>query len=160
MEKGQIFSLDFLISLVAVILAIGLIIQFSELNVYNKKDNQLFDETKRVAETAGNLLVGNPDIACKLKTAAGSTISNLSNCVVVSAISKNSLGIPSGYSCKISGITVGDCPASSVPSGENFYSVSRKVVLGGTVSKKDFDNCINTPTCALPERDVVITVWK
>src|SRR3989338_2805353 len=65
-KNGQIFSLDFIISVILADLAIGLILNFSELTVQNMKENEIFEELQIVGETASDLLVSNPDIVCKL----------------------------------------------------------------------------------------------
>ena len=65
-KNGQIFSLDFIISVILAVLAIGLILNFSELTVQNMKENEIFEELQIVGETASDLLVSNPDIVCKL----------------------------------------------------------------------------------------------
>lgn len=167
MKKGQILSLDFLVATAMAILAIGLVFQFSELQVYDVKDRQLFSETKRVAETAGNLLVGNPLITCKLRDNANTkTISYLPNCVNISAaggITKERLGIPSTFKCFVSGLTATGCEATPPnPSAvKNFYSVKRKIATSaGDLSKSVYDNCIKSGCINLAPVDVTITAWK
>lgn len=168
MQKGQLFSLDFLVSLIVVMLAIGLVFQFSELQTYDLKDKMLFDETKRVAETASNMLVGNPAILCKLvEEGTANQISYLSNCIDSSnpsALTKNNLGIPAAYNCNADGITITDCSSIPTSAAKNSYSVKRTILLhSGNLSKKDYDNCINLPsgTCtAFTEKEVTLTIWK
>jgi len=81
MKKGQMFSLDFLISLIAITAAVGLLIQTVEINTYNLKEESQFNEIKAIAETAGNLLVSNPDVICMLvddtETAGGGNVDAL-----------------------------------------------------------------------------------
>lgn len=83
-KKGQIISLDFLISLIAVTLAIGLLIQFSELKTYNEKEEMGWMELKQVAETASDLLVSAPEITCDLLDESDNYLGNLNNCLVMS----------------------------------------------------------------------------
>ena len=44
MKKGQIFSLDFLISMVVIMAAIGLLIQATEFNTYNMKEERIYKQ--------------------------------------------------------------------------------------------------------------------
>lgn len=154
-EKGQIMTMDFLISVVAVTLAIGLLIQFAEIKTYNEKEEIAWLELKEIAETASDRLVSNPDIVCELvdtynESGAGSyyntmnnaniiLIGHLDNCIPkINAnnfrIEKSDLGIPAGYECEIDNeaITAGeiltDC-TDNLPAGKDYYSVTRKIVL-------------------------------
>jgi len=80
-KKGQVFSLDFMISLIIIILGLGLVIQFAEVKSYDIKDEELFNELKRVGETAGNLIVSNPNTICELVDESGKKIGYLNNCL-------------------------------------------------------------------------------
>ena len=64
MDKGQIFSLDFLISLVAITAAVGLMVQAIEVNTYYQKESRDFIEMKAVAETAADLLIASQATTC------------------------------------------------------------------------------------------------
>ena len=77
MEKGQMFSVDFLVSLIAVVAAVGLILQAVEVNTYAQKEERLFNELKMAAETAADLIVLGQDTACQ--DSAGTR--NYANCV-------------------------------------------------------------------------------
>lgn len=168
MQKGQIFSLDFLIATAIAILAIGLVFQYSELQVYDLKDSQIFGETKRIAGTAGSLLAGNPAITCDLKNSSGVKITELPNCVDSSTtIAKELLGIPSSYNCSIvpaSGtLNSTECPSTGNPSAQDFYTVQRTIVMhNGALFKSDYDNCINGRSgCTLSASTaVLIKIWK
>jgi hypothetical protein len=81
MQKGQLFSLDFIISMVAVTAAIALLIHSIEVNAYSQKEQQLQDELKQVAETAGDLLVSNQDIVCELVDSSDNKLFSLNNCL-------------------------------------------------------------------------------
>jgi len=131
MQRGQVFSLDFLISLIAVMAAIGLMIHAVELNTYALKEERQQAELKAVAETAGNMLVSNPAIVCYLVDGSGNVLGSLNNCLSmvdtstvpparweaggpiekglwraragrVKILTKEDLGIPNDYGCSIS----------------------------------------------------------
>lgn len=65
-RKGQLISMDFIVSLVIVVLGLGILVQSMELNSYYAKDDQIRDELKKVGDTAAVLLVSNPEHICEL----------------------------------------------------------------------------------------------
>ncbi len=83
MKKGQIISLDFIISLVLIVMAIGLVLQLSEIENYNFKDKKLKDDVQIMGKTASNLLVNSPKTVCELVDARDQNkiISYISNCL-------------------------------------------------------------------------------
>lgn len=64
--KGQIFTLDFVISMVLVILAFGLVLNFMELNGYNMQEREMGAELKTMGDSAADILVSSPAIVCEL----------------------------------------------------------------------------------------------
>jgi|TARA_B100002003_G_scaffold212685_1_gene209964 hypothetical protein len=153
-EKGQIMTIDFLISVAAVTLAIGLMIQFAEIKTYNEKDDIAWLELKEIAESAADRLVGSPEIVCELVDTYDETtssyypsmndagilrIGSLDNCIpkinaVGHRIEKADLGIPAGYDCDIdndavSAETLQTGCADNLPADTDYYSVTKKVVL-------------------------------
>ncbi len=162
-KKGQIFSLDFLLSIILVVLALGLILNFMELHEYNMKEEELRIGLNAVGETAADLLVSGPDIVCELvdtyneSTGKYYNINNpnvkrigyLANCIpkinaVAFRITKEDLAIPGGYKCKIdnAAIRAGElqtgCGDALQPDVDNIYSAKRIIVLySGTGSPAD-----------------------
>ncbi len=76
MEKGQIFSLDFLISIVVITAAIALLIQATEFNTYNMKEERIYNEMRNVARIAANLIVSSNETTC-----FDTTGEHLMNCI-------------------------------------------------------------------------------
>ena len=64
MEKGQIFSLVFLISMVVIMAAIGLLIQTTEFNSYNMKEERIHNKMRNVAKISANLIVSSNETTC------------------------------------------------------------------------------------------------
>jgi hypothetical protein len=83
MKKGQLISLDFIMSLVLIVAAMGLVMQLSEIENYNFKDKELKDETQIIGKTAAELLVNSPRIVCELTDVRdeNKVLSYLSNCI-------------------------------------------------------------------------------
>lgn len=179
-QNGQIFSLDFLISLALVILAIGMAMQFLELKEYETKDYTEQMELERIGNTAAELLVSNPEIVCELTDNTRSTVlGHLQNCIPKinsegDRIKKGELGIPAGFECWIYNDNDfrTDCimqePDASV---RNIFSAQRKIVFykhtggGGQPAKKkvtkgQLEACLNGSECDLIQQTVTLKVWK
>jgi len=170
-SKGQMFSLDLIIAISFVVLAIGLLYQQAELFHYYEKDNALQSELYRIGYNASNQLVGNPDVICPLTTQTGGTIIDyLPNClpssgVTKDAITKASLGIPDDYDCSITPSISNYCLSSNLPGdASNVFSIDRNVVIlnsGDSITKAQFEDCINSAVnCALEETTINLKVWK
>lgn len=100
MKKGQIFSLDFLISLIALTAAIGLMIQAIEVNTYYEKEKNAFDEMKLVAETAADLLIASNETTC-VDLAGNHLMNCIDNTVDPLDLADTDRLIPNKYGYKI-----------------------------------------------------------
>jgi len=156
MQRGQVFTLDFLISLIAATLAVGLLIQAVELRTYSQKESQLGKDLERVAENAGNMLVASNGITCELQSTGGAHIDYMNNCVDTAKIDETNawelLGIPLGYGFNVSGaIEIG----GPVPGETDFAEEARTVVVSSGAVKKDvFEQHSFAPV------QVKIRVWR
>jgi len=147
MKKGQMFSLDFLISLVALTAAIGLLIQAVEINTYTQKEEREFTEMKAVAETAANLIVAGNDTTCYDPP----TKMRFMNCVDDSVPGFKSITDfldRAGYEYSITADDGMGNPISLKPvaiAKQDFYEVKRQIRINDKV---------NDPT------DLLVKVWK
>jgi len=195
-SKGQLFSLDFIIAVALIMLAIGLLYKQAELFQYSQKDDTIQSELYRIGYNASNQLVGNPAITCKLVDDSSQNpgvdpliIDYLPNCLpkqkkavlnpgvgippgqrkkLILSITKERLGIPEGFKCKLSsqnhvlGAGCSDSPINVA----NIFSIDRTVVFlkdDGTsmISKKDFDDCTKgLSSCGLEYETINLQVWK
>ena len=146
------FSLDFIISMVAVIAAIGLMIQVVEVNVYNQKESAADKEMKIVAERAADMVVAgyrysSGYTACK-DNDRGITGIYLMNCVKndppVGLVSH--LLISNKYNYEITGIGSGlSRTPGSFDAGDDFYEAVRTIK-------------VNSPTTG--DAELKVKVWK
>ncbi|MCX6799069.1 MAG: hypothetical protein NTW59_03175 [Candidatus Diapherotrites archaeon] len=159
MRKGQVFTLDLLISLVAATLAIGLLFHTMETRIYNQKGAELSSDLKRVADNAGNMLAASNQIICELRDADSTThIDYLNNCIdttkINSSNAKSLMGIPDGYGARVyfGGTEWGD---DLPPSDIDFIEETRTVILhDGPVFKDAFE------AHSFSTEDFTIRVWK
>ncbi len=164
-SRGQIFSLDFLLSLVLAVLAIGLVLQFFELQSYDQKDLQLRAELETIGFGASDLLVSNPDVVCILTDTGGIQRGTLPNCLSEGGaeITKQNLGIPTAYECSISGVAASGCNATPSAATANIFAIKRKVVTYSLrqVPKAELEKCmLSLGGCNLVPLEVELRVWK
>ncbi len=153
-KRGQVFSLDFLLAVSMIVLAIGLSINYFEVNQLNQKEIENQNELWNVANTAMDMLLTRSDTAtdtyymCRLRNSAGSTtLDFLPNCIPKGIIpDKIKLGlytVPEKYKCKFTNIsetTINfhgninggkDCNVdfTANPIPQNYVSVQRKIIV-------------------------------
>jgi len=128
MGKGQIFSLDLLISLVAVTVAVGLILQTIEVNTYYQKADRPAKELKAVAETTASLLMASNETTC-----LDSTGEHIMNCIDETADFSAIFPKDYDYEIKINGTTISE---SGDVKEKDFYEIQRKSTQGEIVSVK------------------------
>lgn len=185
MEKGAIFSLDFLLSVVLVMLAVGLVMKTLELTTYSQKEEILNQELKKVAENTGNVFVSDPSINCNV-TELSIKLMNCIDTTVLPSITnwRKEVGLPDDFDAAIVGLG----PPASVPpiliggagmtilydpiTGEivgqdpepdNFEEVKRAIVtrsvVPNTIAKGEYNNKTLLATNSI-ERVVTIRVWR
>jgi hypothetical protein len=177
-SKGQLFSLDLIIAVALVILALGLLYRQAELFQYFQKDDTMQAELYRIGLNASNQLVSNPSIACPL-SGSGPTLDYLPNCLpknqsLLNKASKINLGIPGNFDCYISTVShaIGQytgCKNLPPSNAKNVFSIERQVVFmngasSASISKKELDDCIKStaafPCTALEKDTLTLQVWK
>ncbi|MBI4044876.1 MAG: hypothetical protein HY392_04155 [Candidatus Diapherotrites archaeon] len=167
--RGQIVSLDYVISLILIMLAIGLLLNFFELQAVNAKEAQLENELKSIAQGATRLALASPDIACILTNNADTKdIGVLPNCIPSEPgrLTKEKLGIPAWFGCAImpAGIFTGTGCLDETPDDvENYYSMTRKILVKNgapDVNKLALEKCVNSVNCPLADANLTIAVWR
>lgn len=183
MKRGQILTLDLILSLILVFMAIGLMMHYMELNVNSMKDEEMMKELEIIGLAASERLVSSPEIICQLhEKAPPNPIEGyfLPNCIYKKTfreLTREDLGIPEGYGCELTidilglnnneDCAVGNSDASPIEDAENVFAVQRTVFnfdAGGAnrITKDVMGECI-TSGCAGADTEVgVVTlkVWK
>jgi len=156
MKKGQVFSLDFLLSLALVLLAIGLVIRGIELAKYDQKDEEIYSELRAIAENTGNLLTGNPEINCTVRQLEVSIMNCADTAKINSSNARAKLGIPTEFGFSV--INLSATPISAGTQGEkDFAEVKRKVLLhNGDITKQEYNTTFRQQAPA----EVSIRVWR
>ncbi len=142
-KKGQLFSLDFLISLIAITAAVGLMIHSIETTTYNQKEFNQRNEMESVAELATAILAADSRIACT--DGRGQAIVN---CIDSGKNRSHALDFVTGsgyhYSLQDNSGTIDE--SSAVYTSQDFYEVKRTVFIDGTDSAN--------------EAELALKVWK
>jgi len=114
-EKGQVFTVDFIISISIVMLALGIGLQLNELNFYASNEDESYARLESIGRVASDLLVMHPKLNCPVVSITDdSNIDHLPNtwCVTkvkaefqsdltVEPITERDLGIPGKYRCRL-----------------------------------------------------------
>ncbi len=176
-KNGQVFSLDVLISIVLIIVALGVAMRFFEIKEYETKELMEQSELERIGNTASELLVNNPDLVCELTDVRDGTILNyLSNCLNKNQnISKSNLAIPANYDCRIEfsfgnpitkQVAIGECQTIVQPAIKNVFAANREIVVTDSkqVPKNEFNNCTDsdpaTNCIVFTAGTATLKVWK
>ena len=153
-EKGQIFSIDFLLSVVLVMLALAMVFQYMELKAYSEKDVEIFEDVKEKALLASDMLTGSSELNCKLD--GGKIV--LPNCIGNEQITADKIGITERFGCYVKGVKVEGCENDESAGAKVFFAVGRKVVEGQD-AETEIWKCMKGDECGLHEKDVLVKVW-
>lgn len=176
-QKGQIYSLDFLIAAGLLALALGMLLGFFETAAYEGKEARTKNELAAIALTAGNVLLGAnacPDAAFR---AQGYRAYGCYNAAGFGSATKSQLLIPAKFRCRIelnnSPTTAlsGGCRDDPVPAGpsaspapaQDIGSSERKFLspFGAALSKNAYEKCIaaSINCLAYTENTLTVRVW-
>ncbi|MEM0360179.1 MAG: hypothetical protein QXK06_02465 [Candidatus Diapherotrites archaeon] len=158
-KKGQIAAIDFLFSLILVVLAIGYTFRIAEANDYSLKEEEIYRDLQRIGTAASELLVSSPEFTCEINTGGAGTTQYFPNCTNAAKLStatKEKLGIPPQYKFRLllngalqAGEAANPIATSTV---ENIYSEERKVVVGSPATISALSG--------LSEGTIKLQVWK
>ena len=178
-RRGQIASLDFILSLILLTLALGTVIRYTEMQGYYLKGEELDLKLQKSGRAASEILMNSQDFACDVKDGAGAPLFVLPNCIskqkLQAAIAdKAKLGIEPQYSVCVSLDNGGSCNApaeyygtalddTSTSDKEKIFSEQRQamVIDSDSVTKNQLEICMKTiaGVCTMALKTVTIKVW-
>jgi cell division protein FtsI/penicillin-binding protein 2 len=85
-NKAQIFSTDFLLAMIIILLGFGLIANLSELNQYNTKNQANMQTLKEKAETAAIIFTNSNEYDCNYGTTKLAYSINMTKLTAISAV--------------------------------------------------------------------------
>ena len=163
-EKGQIFSLDFIIALGIVAMTIGMTLHFYELNVYEQKETTTRNELALIGVNASNLFIDGQRCSENPSDKPSNKGYELIGCTKSpGSITKAELMIPDGFKCSIllDSIVVPQC--NDDPTGAKDIIVIQRSFLGrsGNVKLTDYESCLEGNTCGLyAQKTLAVKIWK
>lgn len=165
--KGQIFSLDLIISIAIIILAIGLLLRFAEVNAYNLKDEEIRKELELVGFSAIDRLGNDPVLNCVLEDSVGASIGKIPNCISQGTdISKTDLGIPDSYNCRLTSSnlsSIGQCDGTPAAEVENVFGMKKTILISAAAAttKAELEDCLEGNCNGVLMAEVIeLQVWK
>ena len=148
MNKGQFFSIDFLIAMVLMISFLGGVLSLGELQSYEKKENGIISELYDRSDAAAITLTNSPEFACKTDTntflAFSFDIAKINSMTSVEL--KEKIGLVD-YNVSLTLDTVAIDPKIELHDGKQIHAIDLIVLTcDGEVNFQDINACINT-TC-------------
>jgi len=170
-QKGQIITVDFVFSLIMLMLALGYTFRIAEANEYRLKEEQMFNDLQRIGSAASELMIASPDFACEVSMGSTQYFSHCVNGTKLSGAGKDELGIPdtANYHFEIliggsheTGENAPDPSNMGIAAAGFIYSEERKVLLknAGNPTINELESCFNGGACAPTTADLMIKVWK
>ncbi len=171
MKKGQVISIDFLLSVGIIILAIGMLLNLSESNAYTKKQEQIFQEIKSIGTAAAENLILSNNTTCEIKNEKNETTLNIPNCIDSTKLTNYELVAEIlGINTTKYEFTLFDSDTTplikigNIKNEGNIYSETRKAyILSEPIKKTQFDNCLygDRTNCPLiKEKEITLRVKK
>lgn len=162
MQRGQIFSADFLFSVAVIVLALGVAVQAIDLSNHARQQDFLNEGLRAEAAQASSLLMANEAWLCQLETAEGENVP-LDNCLdAAKTPTKEGLGLSAGFGCQVRGLAVQGCEGEP-PTDRDVAAVKRVAVsgLGEALSWETFKQCKAGGECPLSApKEIEVKVWR
>jgi hypothetical protein len=157
MNKGQVFSIDFILAISIAVLFLGVIVTLSETKMYSQKEDILSEKLIKQTD-AGLVALLNGKYSCKLETGinlANSLDLNLFNQTNTNEIKKY-LGLNNKKVTLI--INNENTSLDEITTSDEIIILDQNILLcDGNISVEKLNNCINNTTCDLNE--VIINFW-
>jgi len=145
MNKGQIFSIDFLIAMILMIFFLGLLLSLGEIGSYERKEQRIRYELESKTQAALIALTNSPQYNCKLDT--GSYLAYSFDSSKFNGITNDDLKKYVGLddynlSLFLDGVKVTNHNEDHI--SKNIYSVDVKVLFcTGDINYTDIQNCMD-----------------
>lgn len=163
-NKGQMIVLDVLFAVALMILAFLLIFKVSEVEIYNSNSQRQIEKLNRIGNLSYTILMNQGTIGCYVKDGPQQNFFIPGTIKTNSAITKDSLAIPTGYNCNlsISGVTfsTNECN-STVPLTGDIYEID--FTIGSCTiheNKSTYLTCTKSGCSWLTERTGTLKIWR
>ena len=164
-EKGQLATLDLLIMMLSLFLALGMVSGFSELNFVSLKESSDRAALYSHAQNGLSLLTTNSPVSCKFDDQ-----SIVPNCIVDSGtpitITNTDLHLPPTIDFSISGLTNVSGPENMMPVNASYIELQKSVLLvnfnpkgAPNLFEQRYGDCVSGSSCSLTSQVITFRVW-
>jgi len=165
-QKGQFFSLDFIIAMAIAVLALGMLLHFYELNTYEQQNARTQNELTLIAMNSSNILLNTNN--CTAQTSLKNKGYEMHGCTDTSSwgtLTKADLMIPDEFNCYI---TKGGSPAINgcvdvlLANTPNIAVIERNFLERNlNILKSAYELCLDGGSCTLyTPAKLMVKIWK
>ncbi len=172
-QKGQIYSLDFLIAAGLLVLAVGMLLNYFETAAMQGKEARLKNELTAVALTASNVMASKTSCADNFRI-AGEPLQGYSayGCYdtspgKIAGLTRQHLMIPDGFGCRVQSgndnISVAGCSlADPTQAVHDVAVVERNLLKASSLHKSAYEKCIFSGAgCNYTDNQpLIVKVWR
>ena len=165
-QKGQFFSIDFLIAMSIAVLALGMLLHFYEINTYEQQDAKIQNELTLIAMNSSNILLNtNKCSGASGLITKGYELQGCTNTTSWSGLTKAKLMIPTGFNCYITkgGVVAVTACNDTILTTESNIAVIERIFLERTpqTTLSQYENCLDgSCTGIYTTRELVVKIWK
>ena len=167
-HSGQLASLDLLIMLLSLFLALGMVSGFSEFNFISLKETADRSSLHSIAENAFTIMLSNSPVSCRLED---QTI--IPDCIVdfgLTAVTASDLHLPPEIDFNITGLNNLTLPNNPIPKNSGYIELQKNILVVSFNPKsspdfleKKWAECYSgSPSCAssgIESRKINLKVW-
>jgi hypothetical protein len=158
-QKGQIIILDVLFATVLIIFLFLILSKTAEIRIYERISDGRVEELEQVGYTVYNKLVNNPLINCYVAYEENTFL--VRSCFPNNfSVTKEDLGVPSGYKCSlnINYVTINQNGCNDNDSGvDNYFMLEHDVLVSNNRQITKSDHISGT---AYNNKKMTIKVWR
>jgi len=166
-KKGQLESVDVVISLVLLMVALGYAYRVSEGNYYAFKQDEIAAELSALGSSASELLVSSPETTCKCTVVPGTGKDfYLMNCIDTQKLASTDLSkalhLSNAFGVHITIENAGIEVGSSLPSDNRQIYSERRVIIAhsGDITKSELEKCMKGTSSACKRDVATIYIWR
>ena len=158
MNKGQVFSMDFLLAMVLVIIFFGIIINAFETRTYTTKEKIIYDMLTQKSNSAFIAMTTN-QYACQTDTGNILPFSLDERKLTSAEELKEKIGLQDrNIFLKIGDNNKFD-ERTQIETNKKNVAIDRNIlVCNGTIQFNELENCVNGSSCNLEKKKVVLWV--
>ena len=167
-KKGQLESIDIVLSLVLLMVALGYAYRVAEANYYAFKQDEILAELRVFGSSAAELLVTSEATTCKCTVLPGTGNDfYITNCIDIQKIQgvanlAQALHLSDRFGVHVSIVNAGVEAGDPLPADNRQMYSERRVIMAhsGDITKSELEKCMNGTSAACKRDVATIYVWR